>query len=225
MLVVQIDTFDVTSEPVNKSLKWSCEFCVNDGPPLTFKIDTGADVNTISYHHLKTVPNVVMRKSKIRLKPYGTKEFLQPLGVVGLCLRHPYTKEYYKDDFFVIQDNLLGRHFCRRYNLVSLKIPKQLQQIQERSRKNHDLQHSTQHRSTPTTERTDRESSEECPRHRTFRPKLRTFSGGGPHPFNQAGCPCRLLPYVYPSSEHCPLYGYRLQTRGDLYTSAPYNAN
>ena len=34
---------------------------------------------------------------------------------------------------------------------------------------------------TPTTERTDRESSEECPRHRTFRPKLLTFSGGGPH--------------------------------------------
>ena len=42
---------------------------------------------------------------------------------------------------------------------------------------------------TPTTERTDRESSEECPRHRTFRPKLLTFSGGGPHPFDQAGVP------------------------------------
>ena len=147
--VVQIDTFDVTSEPVNKSFKWSCVFCINDGPSLTFKIDTGADVNTISCHHLKTVPNVIMRKSKIRLKPYGTKEFLQPLGVVELCLRHPYTKEYYKDDFFVIQDNaeaLLGRHFCGRYNLVSLNIPKQLQQIQERTRKNHNLQPSTQHR-------------------------------------------------------------------------------
>ena len=32
---------------------------------------------------------------------------------------------------------------------------------------------------TPTTERTDRESSEECPRHRTFRHKLLTFSGVG----------------------------------------------
>ena len=124
-------------------------FCVNDGPSLTFKIDTGADVNTTSYHHLKTVPNFIMRKSKTRLKPYGTKEFLQPLGVVELCLRHPYTKEYYKDDFFVIQDNaeaLLGRHFCGRYNLVSLNIPKQLKQIQERTKKDHDLQHSTQHR-------------------------------------------------------------------------------
>ena len=47
---------------------------------------------------------------------------------------------------------------------------------------------------TPTTERTDRESSEECPRHRTFRPKLLTFSGGGPHPFDQAGVPVGYYP-------------------------------
>ena len=38
---------------------------------------------------------------------------------------------------------------------------------------------------TPTMEHTDRESSEECPRHRTFQPKLLMFSGGGPHPFDQ----------------------------------------
>ena len=49
--------------------------------------------------------------------------------------------------------------------------------------------------------------------------------GGWATPVWSGGCPCRLLPYVYPSSEHCPLYGYRLQTRGDLYTSTPYNAN
>ena len=51
------------------------------------------------------------------------------MGVVELCLRHPYTKGYYKDDFFVIQDNaeaLLGRHFCERYNLVILNIPKHI---------------------------------------------------------------------------------------------------
>ena len=47
---------------------------------------------------------------------------------------------------------------------------------------------------TPTTERTDRESSEECPRHRTFRPKLLTFSGGGPHPSDQAGVPVGYYP-------------------------------
>ena len=49
--------------------------------------------------------------------------------------------------------------------------------------------------------------------------------GGWATPVWLGRCPCRLLPYVYPSSEHCPLYGYRLKTRGDLYTSTPYNAN
>ena len=49
--------------------------------------------------------------------------------------------------------------------------------------------------------------------------------GGWATPVWSGGCPCRLLPYVYPSSEHCPLYGYRPKTRGDLYTSTPYNAN
>ena len=52
----------------------------------------------------------------------------------------------------------------------------------------------TKYLETPTTERTDRESSEECPRHRTFRPKLLTFSGGGLHPFDQAGVPVSYYP-------------------------------
>lgn len=69
---------------------------------MTFKIDTGTDVNAFSYRDLK---NVTIRKSKVRLKPYGTKELLQPLGVVELHLGHPYTKDYYKDEFFVIQGN------------------------------------------------------------------------------------------------------------------------
>ena len=37
---------------------------------------------------------------------------------------------------------------------------------------------------TPIMERTDRESSEEWPRHRTFRSKLLSFSRGGPYPFD-----------------------------------------
>ena len=55
-------------------------------------------------------------------------------------------------------------------------------------------QFTNQYLKTPTTERTDRESSEECPRHRTFRPKLLTFAGGGPHPFDQAGVPVGYYP-------------------------------
>ena len=75
---------------------------------------------------------------------------------------------------------------------------------------------------TPTMERTDRESSEECPRHRTFRPKLLTFLGGGPHPFDQAVIPVGYYPAL---PIFWTLYGYRLKTGGDLYTSTPYNAN
>ena len=88
---------------------------------------TGADVNTISYHDLRTIPNVNVSKSKVRLKPCGTKEFLQPLGVVELSLKHPCTKEYYEDYFYVFQDNteaLLGRHFCERCKLVTIIFPK-----------------------------------------------------------------------------------------------------
>ena len=74
---------------------------------------------------------------------------------------------------------------------------------------------------TPTTERTDRESSEECPRHRTFRPKLLTFSGG-PHPFDQAGVPVGYYPTL---SIFCTLPLIWLSTKDNLYTSTPYNAN
>ena len=44
---------------------------------------------------------------------------------------------------------------------------------------------------TPTTERTDR-IIRGVPR--TFRPKLLTLSGGGPHPFDQTGVPVSYYP-------------------------------
>ena len=46
-----IDSFDFGD--VNKDSKWSCVFPIHNGPSIEFKIDTGAEVNTISSFHFK----------------------------------------------------------------------------------------------------------------------------------------------------------------------------
>ena len=96
---------------VNRNCKLFCMLQLFDGPSIEFKLDTGANVNRISSFHLNKLSQMKLRKTAIKLKPYGIKNFLKVLGVVELKLLHP--KELWITVFFFqYRQNIVPCQLC-----------------------------------------------------------------------------------------------------------------
>ena len=96
--------------------------CLLNGLPAVFEIDTGSNMSTVSMNVLDNIPNVFIRKTKVRAKAYNNDEVLF-LGETMLNFKYNARSIYHR--FLVVQNNnvsLSGRDLCQKMN-IRVEIP------------------------------------------------------------------------------------------------------
>lgn len=116
----------------HKLKNWMCDIQVENGH-VSFKLDSGSEVNIIPLHVFKRLKiHKVVEPSNVKLLPYGNQTSMIPLGKVELVTRYRNTKIL--AEFLIVDCNavpLLGLDTCVKLNLI-----KRVNAVEDSSLKN-----------------------------------------------------------------------------------------
>ncbi|CAB4044318.1 Transposon Ty3-I Gag-Pol [Paramuricea clavata] len=108
---------DAAETTADKSDPWILPLELNNSI-VTFKVDTGSDVNEMSYNEFKTLQNSELKQSKTKLKAYNGGD----VQVQGQCILSLKLKEKSVKALFLISPDdikpILGRELSEKLNLV-----------------------------------------------------------------------------------------------------------
>ena len=109
---------DAVKRCVNNQSVW-CQNLKTGNVFINFKLDTGAEINTIPLSTLNSIEgDKKIRKTKIKLKGYFG-DVVQPVGEVELSIQ--YKDKSYKENFIIVNQNikpLLGLESCFKLGLM-----------------------------------------------------------------------------------------------------------